>query len=98
MRETSIEAYKAIRSNGVLGERQLEALALLAVHGPITALDLNTIATAKGYTMGLWKRLSELKRLGYVREQGTKVDVISGRRSIVWEVIQQPKSEQLELV
>ena len=82
MRTTSLEAYKHLVDSGTLSQRRWEAFQILFVYGPATG---NEVA-AHGCRPGLWKRLSELARLGLVREVGTKKCSITGEEVTAWDV------------
>lgn len=80
-RETSLEAYSHLVKNGLISHRHLLAWVTLQINGPLTGRELDKAAE----TVGLWKRLSELKALGLVREKGVRRCSISERSAIVWE-------------
>ena len=82
-RSTSREALAYIESSGILGKRRTQAYRFLFDHGPMTANELSQHA---GNLSGLWKRLSELRSMGMVREMGERKCAITGRQAILWDV------------
>lgn len=77
-RETSLQAYADLGE--FLEPRQLLAWVALQRHGPMTAQELDAAAD----TQGLWKRLSELRNLGFAVEFGTRECLITGRKAVIW--------------
>lgn len=82
VRRTSRDTYNHVMASGIVGKRRKEAYALLYEHGPMTAQELQLIAT----TPGLCKRLSELRDMGLVLEQGERPCAVTTRNAIVWDV------------
>ncbi len=66
--------------SGTLTVRQCEVLALLTEWPGRTAQELQEHTAMRG----VWKRLSELRKKGYLVEKGTKKCSITGRNAIVW--------------
>lgn len=89
MRATSLRAYEEIRENGKLSERRWQAFDALFHHGPCTGQELCKIVGIPG----LWKRLSELKRLGFAQEVGEKICTVTGMESIAWDAITPEQAE-----
>ncbi len=85
MRRTSKEAFESIRDDGTLGERQRLALDLIRKHGPTTGNEPSSQAGLPG----LWKRCSELARVGLIREVGERSCKITGRKATLWEAVEQ---------
>lgn len=82
MRKTSLDAYREIKSKGLLPKARMVVLdSLIEMGRPATA---NELVWIKG-VHGAWKRLSELRRMGVVRESGTAKCPITGKSAIVWE-------------
>ena len=87
-RDTSIDAYREIEENGLLGKRAWEVYQFLSKNGPCTAKHI--IVGLMGPTQnsgGYTTRLSELKKKGVVRETGKVTCEYSGFRVFQWEVI-----------
>lgn len=91
-RQTSIEAYRQIKEDGLLSERRFEAYELLFHHGPCTAKEMMQFAKNEGtitnhiHLYSLEKRLSELRKMGCVAEAGERSCNVSGMTAILWEV------------
>lgn len=90
-RETSIETYNAIKREGLLSKRRWEAYNLLFQHGPMTANELMDVAErtkqANHIVMEtLSKRMSELRKMGAIKEVGERSCKITGRNCIEWDV------------
>lgn len=79
-RPTSVQAYREIKSEGLLGELQRQVLLATRRYGPGTAREICSAAHIEGG----WKRFSELARDGFVREEGERRCAVTGRKAIVW--------------
>ena len=88
-RETSFEAYRTIRDNGLLSVRRFEVYEILFYHGPLTAHEVVKIAR-KRYPLAnqttFNARLSELKERGVVMNCGVKKNPVSGVDNLLWDV------------
>jgi hypothetical protein len=82
MRQTSIKAFHAVSASGVISARRKQAYQYLYDHGPLTGSELCKIAGVPG----LWKRLSELRRMKLVMEIGERICTISNQKCIEWDV------------
>lgn len=89
-RQTSIEAYHQIVSEGLLKSIQLETYKLLFKHGPCTGSELTKIAMEKSSNPrprdSHFQRCSELRDKGLVYEVGKRPCTVTGRRCIEWDV------------
>lgn len=88
MRNTSISAYKEIRSNGLLSARRLEVYEVLFNFGPLTATEIwSNHFSAQGLQMNsVTPRTAELKKLGVITEVGYRICTITGMNVILWDV------------
>lgn len=88
IRETSIEAYRAIREGGLLSERRLQVYELLYHYGPCTANELINRAGKKSslINQNVVTRLGELRDMGCVKELGVRQCDVTGMKVIVWDV------------
>lgn len=88
IRETSIEAYRTIREEGLLSQRRFQVYDLLYQHGPCTANELvnRTGRTSSLGNQNIVTRLGELREMGCVKELGTRQCNVTGMRVIVWDV------------
>lgn len=91
VRQTSIDAYRIIKENGLLNRRALETLGLLAELGPATGGELINFAKKKNPNWSharlesIPKRLSELRKCGTVSEKKKRRECeITGLTVIVW--------------
>lgn len=79
---TSMIAWENLIESGKILGRQAEALRILAENGPMTAQELQQ----RGSRPGLWKRLSELQKKGYVEVLTLRSCSVTGELSKVWSV------------
>lgn len=87
IRETSLEAYKEIRRNGLLKKRQLEVYTALFERGPSTATEI-FYALSKSRNpshSNVTTRLGELRDKGVVREVQKRRCTVTGKMVIEWE-------------
>lgn len=83
IRQTSLEAYIALREEGELGMRQREVYSAFVKHGPHTDLEIARLLRFKDANM-VRPRRNELVRMGFLVEQARRKCEISGRKAIVW--------------
>jgi len=82
VRQSSKDAWKKIKENGLLSWTRWKVYHLLYMNGPLTGREINDIhKTNSGH-----KRLSELRNLGVVQEAGKKICSITGMNVIAWDV------------
>lgn len=89
VRETSIEAFKAITNNGLLSKRRMEVYSALFDHGPCTGSELNhmmSLSQKRGSHANVLTRLGELRNFGVAKELGERRCLITGRMVIEWDV------------
>lgn len=86
MRETSVEAYHYIRETGILGEARTKTYLILYAHGPMAQFEFEGYEHTKHYGGTLSKRVNELEEMGLARDVGRKLNPLSGRECIVWDV------------
>lgn len=84
-RSTSTQVYKDLVTSGTLSRARAKVYDWLYRHGPATC---NEVAVGigerrHGSTSG---RLTELRDLGVVKEDGTRVCTVSGKDIILWDV------------
>ena len=82
VRQTSKNAHQELTKSGAVSGLQLVAWETLKQHGPLTARELDREAG----TSGLWKRLSELKRLGMIAEDQIRECSVSGNFVLTWRI------------
>lgn len=86
MRQTSIDAYNKIRSEGLLSTRRFEVYDYIFKHGPCTAKDVIRAKQPPGTSGGTYtSRFSELERLGVIKDIGTVKCKHTGLSVTLWE-------------
>lgn len=91
IRDTSIEAYKKIRENGLLSKRRFEVYDILFNNGPLTGSEV-AIKFKKTYghfapsNTNIVTRLGELRDTGAVREVNKTMCSVTGMTVILWDV------------
>lgn len=88
-RITSIETYRKIRDQGLLSKKRLNVYEILVENGSLTGGELASLYKhvfndAARHSESIRNRLTELRDLGVIEEQGVRPCSISGRKSIVW--------------
>jgi hypothetical protein len=90
VRETSANAFREIKEEGLLSKRRFEVYECLFEHGPLTAKELyrkmKEIKKNTNLHDTFQQRLSELSRVGLVQELGTRRCRVTGRTVILWDV------------
>lgn len=81
MRATSKAAFDAIKTDGTLGRLQRVFLDALREYGPMTSAEIEE----KTGSRGIWKRASELERMGLIMEAGTKTDPVTRKQVTIWQ-------------
>lgn len=88
-RQTSINAYKEIKNEGLLSKKRFEVYSALFKKGPLTATQIvDNINTYTSPSVGynVHARLGELKELNVIDEYGTKKCPLTGKTVILWDV------------
>lgn len=88
-RQTSIETYNEINTNGLLSKRKWEAYDLLFYYGPATSTELtNKFKETRSLSIlgGIHQRLSELERIGVIMEVGKKLNPTTKMMNTLWDV------------
>src|ERR1700722_12178353 len=88
-RQTSIDVFNRIKSEGLLSKLRFYVYELLYNHGPLTASELIKIAFEENGVAAMdsyHPRLGELRDQGVVYERGTKICSITGNEVILWDV------------
>jgi DNA-binding MarR family transcriptional regulator len=91
MQDTSIEAFIQINEDGTIGKRQAQVYEVLKM-GPKTNREISLYLHLP--INSVTPRVFELREKGLVRRSGSKIDNITRKRAIIWEV----KNEILDLV
>ena len=86
-RETNVRAYRQIQAEGLLSRLRWLVYDHLFHYGPCTAKEVHTHLRRHGSNDGCFTtRLSELRRLGVVRERGLVTCRYTNRKVILWDV------------
>lgn len=86
-RRTSVEAFHAIESQGLLSKRRFEVYKTLFHHGPLTAGETAKRLESTGAQIdSIRPRFAELKRAGVIVECGVRMCNVTGMRCMVWDV------------
>lgn len=86
-RQTSIDCYNQIKSEGLLSELRLLTYYSMLHSAPCTAGELQEyIDKNQVRVKHAWKLLSQLRDLGVVYERAERVCNISGRNVIEWDL------------
>lgn len=95
-RQTSIDAYRTIESQGLLSALRFRVYEHLFHNGPCTAKEVDIALRDPTQASGVYQtRLSELRDLGVVREIGKKTCQYSGHSVILWDVTKSlPKAKK----
>ena len=102
-RQTSVEAYTAIRDSKTLGERTWQTYATLYERGPMTQAEAWKSIPGDLPQRSITPRFAQLLRRGFIRyltdEHGQPVKrkcAVSGRRCMVWDVTSQASPSTAE--
>lgn len=83
VRETSIECYNEIKSNGLLTKRRLEVYQAIYNSAPCTASEVFKANNLETNQSG---RFTELRNLGVIYEVRTRKCNITNRTAIEWDL------------
>jgi hypothetical protein len=83
VRETSIECYNEIKSNGLLTKRRLEVYEAIYNSAPCTASEVFKANNLETNQSG---RFTELRNLGVIYEVRTRKCNITNRTAIEWDL------------
>lgn len=92
VKPTSLMAYKDLKESGLLSTRRWQAYETLYLHGPLTGQELGRLTGVPG----MWKRCSELARIGVVTARAPRVCCVTGRVAIAWAVTAQKNEEETQ--
>jgi hypothetical protein len=89
VRQTSMDAYKSIKDNGLLSERRWQVYDVVFKHGPMTSGEafghLNAGVPLRNLTQSR-ARFTELRECGVFAEVGERDCKVTGHNAIVWDV------------
>ncbi len=79
-RETSRTAWEEYQDSEARGKAIKTAISTLVKNGPMTGQEMSNAA---GHP-GLWKRLSEMERMGFVETKGKRRCGVTHKTAMVW--------------
>jgi hypothetical protein len=85
-RQTSIEAYNAIKENGLLGNLQFQVYDAIYNYGPSTQQEICVSRFPDTQARNIMPRFAELARMGVISCVGTRPCQITKRECMVWEI------------
>ena len=85
-RQTSIDCYNKIRSNGLLSKRRLETFEAIIKIAPCTASEVQHSINYHNGGRDCMKRISELRDRGVIYEVRTRECRVTGRNVIEWDL------------
>lgn len=91
MRSTSKESWDQFKGSKARVHCIKIVLEALSKHGSSTGREICAYA---GHD-GLWKRLSEMARDGYIREKGKRVCKVTNKKAIEWEIVEKKEEKAL---
>lgn len=83
-RQTSIDCYNEIKSNGLLSKRRFEVYEALLSSAPCTSSEAIRNAKTTFGVFGVSSRFTELRDLGVIYEVRTRECTVTGRNVIEW--------------
>ena len=86
IRQTSIDCFKQIQSQGLLSKRRLEVLETILQSAPCTSSEAIKNAKVTFGVFGVSSRFTELRDLGVIYEKGIKKCTVTGRNVIEWDL------------
>jgi hypothetical protein len=87
VRQTSIDCYNQIKSEGLLTKRRLEVYEAIYNNAPCTSSEaLQNSLNGQNVLSQSRARFTELRNLGVIYEKGTRVCRVTGRNVIEWDL------------
>lgn len=90
VRETSAQAYKEIKENGLLSVKRMEVYETIYLNGKMTSAEAYMVMNRDKPKSSLISqsraRFTELRDMGCLSECGTKTCSVTSKKAIVWEV------------
>lgn len=102
-RQSSIDVWKEINNGGYIGRKQLQVYNVIYKHGPMSGAEVSKFMRIAGQRKNLESenvrnRITELVKLGIVREIGRDICPISNRSVLFFEVSGEMPAIQLEML
>ena len=85
-RQTSIDCYNKIKSEGLLSKRRLEVYEALLSTAPCTSSEAIRNAKTTFGVFGVSSRFTELRDLGVIYEKDVRPCKVTGRNVIEWDL------------
>ena len=90
IRQTSIDCYKQIKSEGLLSKRRLQVYEILLENGCLTGTEISILFKQKHFSSnhseGIRNRVSELFERGVVYEKAIVECKSTGRKVTLWDL------------
>ena len=86
IRQTSIDCYNKIKSEGLLSKRRLEVYEALLSTAPCTSSEAIRNAKTTFGVFGVSSRFTELRDLGVIYEKDVRPCKVTGRNVIEWDL------------
>lgn len=87
-RQTSIDCYNAIKSEGLLSKRRMQVYEAIYNSAPCTSAEaMTSILKMNGDVLSQSRaRFTELRELGVIYERGIRKCKLTGRNAIEWDL------------
>lgn len=87
MRQTSLDAYHAIKNSGALGRLQTKVYEYVFENGPVSMMQTNIDLNQDKYSNGSYtSRFAELRKADVIHEVGKHVCPHTGKTVTLWDV------------
>lgn len=87
MRQTSIDCYNQIKSEGLLSKMRMKVYETLLNSAPCTSAEaFKSMLTKENQITQSRARFTELRELGVIYEKGIKKCTVTGRKVIEWDL------------
>lgn len=86
IRDTSVEAYHKIQSNGLLSQLRFAVYSYVFKNGPCTIRQAIIDMSTKNATYSISTRFSELEKIGVLKTIGITTCKYSGNDVLLWDV------------
>lgn len=89
-RQTSIDAYRHLIDGGTLSASHARIYAIVYEHGPLTINEtfehILHLLAAQRFNYNAHARFTEMRAMGILKEEGTRICTVTGRNVLLWDV------------